>query len=592
MSLHRLSLILIAAGMLFVTACRKNYAEEQYIPTPDPIVPHLEIKITSSVAGFVNDENNKPVAGATVQAGNKQTTTDEYGYFKISDAVIPKLAGFVKVSKTGLFDAFRTFTGTAGKESFVRLKMLAKTTAGTISAATGGSVTTGGATVQLPANGVVVAANGTAYTGQVQVNACPIDMAATSDFQLSTPGDSRAIDTDGHLKLLQSYTAIAVELTGSGGEKLQIATGSKATLTLPIPAALQGSAPQSIALWYFDETNGFWKQEGTAQKTGNNYTGMVSHFSFWDGATGIPLVNFTARVLNNVLQPLANVPVVINIAGQPTNAGYGKFGYTDANGFVTGAIPANMSLVLDVMTTCAISAYAHTFTTGSSNIDLGVLTGNLGQSMVTITGTVTNCSGQPVTDGYVQTYDHGFYNRITVTNGSFSFTGLACSNTTANYVVVDNSTHQQSNPQSITFVPGINNLGALSACGTSSVGFINYTLNAVPYAITEPVATLAGYNLSPNPWTAIVHLNSSPGPDMNFQFDGGTALGTGHKVTDVWSPGFPSGRGYAPVPLTVTITEYGDVGGFISGSFSGLMLDFVSNAVFNVTYDFRIKRFN
>lgn len=592
MSLYRLSLILIAAATLMVSSCRKNYAEEQYIPTTDPIKPDLTVKITGSVAGFVNDENNKPVAGAVVKAGDKQTTTDEYGYFKIAGAQLPKLAAFVKVSKDGLFDAFRTFTAATGKENFVRLKMLAKVSAGTINATAGGSVTVSGATVQLPANGVVVAANGSAYTGQVQVNARPVDMTSTSDFQLSAPGDGRAVDADGHLTLLQSVSAIAVELTGSGGEKLQVAAGNKATLTLPIPSALQASAPQSIALWYFDETNGFWKQEASAQKSGNAYVGTVSHFSFWDGATGIPLVNFTARVLNTSLQPLANVPVVINIAGMPTNAGYGRFGYTDANGDVTGAIPANSNLILDVMTTCANSAYSHAFTTGSSSVDLGVLTGNLGQAMVTITGTATNCSGQPVTDGYVQTYDHGFYNRIAITNGSFSFSGLVCSNTTANYVVVDNTTHQQSSPQSVTLVPGVNNLGALSACGTSSLGFINYTLNGTPYSITEPSATLAGYNLSPNPWTAIIHLNSSPSPDMNFQFDGGTALGSGHKVTDIWSPGFPSGRGYAPVPLTVTITEYGDIGGFISGSFSGLTLDFVSNAIYNVNYNFRIKRFN
>jgi hypothetical protein len=35
-------------------------------------------------------------------------------------------------------------------------------------------------------------------------------------------------------------------------------------------------------LWSFDEAKGLWKEEGQAIKTGSNYVGDVSHFSFWN----------------------------------------------------------------------------------------------------------------------------------------------------------------------------------------------------------------------------------------------------------------------------------------------------------------------
>ncbi|MGC4102980.1 carboxypeptidase-like regulatory domain-containing protein [Ferruginibacter sp.] len=599
MTTKKIFILFTAALLLAVTSCRKNFSEEQYVATQDSIKPDIAVTINATITGFVSDENNAAIAGALVTAGDKSVTTDEYGYFRISNTAVGKTAGFVKMEKAGYFKAFKTFIAAENKESFVRAKMLAKIQAGTINGATGGTVTTTeAAKITLPANGVIVESSGAAYTGTVTVYARALDMTTTSDFQSATPGDGRGIDASGYLKLLNSYSTVAVELSGSNGEKLQLAANSKAALSLPIPAALLSKAPASIALWSFDETNGLWKEESKATKTGNNYEGTVPHFSFWDGAAGIALVNLKVQVLNTALQPLANVAVMVTYANMPWNAGYGKFAYTDANGNVSGAVPANANLTLDVVTPCAIAAYSQNFTTTNSNIDLGTVTGNLGQGMVTITGTATNCSGQPVTDGYVQTYDNGFYNRIYINNGNFNFTGLACINTAVSYVAIDNSTHQQNNPQSITLVTGVNNLGNISACGTSTIGTISYTIttvatgSSITKTFIEPVDTLGAFSFAP--YTTLVKLSGvqNGSPSLTLQFDGGLTLGANHKVTDVWSEGFASGRGYAPVPLTVTITEYGNAGGFISGSFSGMMLDFVSNAIYNVNYSFRIKRYN
>jgi len=582
--------------LFLLNACDKDLVEKGDVEQPDPITPDLTVKITSSVSGFVMDEAGSPVVFASVTAGDKAALTDEYGYFKIANTSLAEVAGQVSVAKTGYFDGYKTFTPQEGKETFVRFKLLTKNESGTVDAAAGGAVTTSdGGKITLPANGVVTAEDGTVYSGEVHVNARMIDSSEDNDFHLDMPGDSRGTDTDGHLKALKTFSTIAVELTGSSGQLLQLAEGKPATLSLPIPVSLTADAPTTIDLWTYDTKTGLWKQEGTATKTGNVYIGSVTHFSFWEGAEGIPLVNFSARITDANAQPLANVPVSITMSGMPKNAGYGRFGYTDANGFITGAVFANSNLVLDILTTCSLPAYSHEFATAATDIDLGTLTGNLGQNTITLSGTVTNCDNQPVASGYVQTYDNGFYNRIAIHNGTFSTTGvLACTNVTMSVVVVDNATNEQNTPKEVTITPGVNDLGTLSACGTSTLGNISYTLdNNSAVFIAEPADTVWAYNLGGTS-TQILTVSGNPNESqkMSFQFDGGSALGSAHKMTDVFSIAFPSGRGYWPAGIAVNITEYGPIGGFIAGNFTTPILNFDDNALHNITVNFRVRRFN
>jgi hypothetical protein len=592
MKSRRKLLLFSFAIFLVLHACNDDLEEGVHIEEPALITPDLTAKITASVAGFIIDESGNPVASANVTAGDKQAVSDEYGYFEISNTPLAKFAGQVKVAKTGYFDGHKTFQP-QDKETFLRLKLLTKAKIGIIDAASGGTVTTDdGGTVTLSANSVVTAEGNVPYTGEVHVYARTINNAEDSNFQSDRPGDARGTNKDGYAKALKSFSTIAVELSGTNGEALQIMEGKLATINLPVPSALAADAPSIIDLWSFDKGTGLWKQEGTATKTGDKYVGSVSHFSFWDGAEGFPLVNFSALIVDGASQPLANVPVRITIAGMPKNGGHGRFGYTDANGHITGAVFANANLVLDILTPCALSAYSHEFSTAAADIDLGTLTGNLGQSVVTLSGTVSDCNNQPVTNGYVQTYDNGFYNRIAVNNGSFSFTGLACTNTSVNFVAVDNTTQEQNEPQTVGLNAGANDLGALTACATSTLGYISYTFDGVTTVnIQEPVDTIAGYSLE-GTVTQVLTLSGDPntGQKMAFQFDGGSEVGTEHKLTEVFSVAFTSGRGYWPVPVTVTITEYGGVGGFISGEFSSNMLDFNDNSLHTLTCNFRVRR--
>ena len=92
---------------------------------------------------------------------------------------------------------------------------------------------------------------------------------------------------------------MAVELQGASGESLNIAEGSTATLTFPIPQEILGNAPAEIPLWSFNENLGLWVEESVASLQGSNYVGEVSHFSFWNCDAPFELVELSFQLVDH-----------------------------------------------------------------------------------------------------------------------------------------------------------------------------------------------------------------------------------------------------------------------------------------------------
>jgi len=102
-SLYRNILFFFTALLFF--SCQKELSIENGIGTQ---LPDLSTKVNSSVSGFVTDENDVAVMGATVQFGASSTTTDKYGYFEAKNVQVVKNAAFVTVSKQGYLKGIKT----------------------------------------------------------------------------------------------------------------------------------------------------------------------------------------------------------------------------------------------------------------------------------------------------------------------------------------------------------------------------------------------------------------------------------------------------------------------------------------------------
>ena len=584
---HPLLLFVFVSLLLF--SCHKEVSN---IDSNGFTLPDFETKVSSSVSGFVTDENNAPVMGTAVSAGNGTATTDKYGYFEIKNVQVVKSAAVVTVNKPGYFKGIKTYIAQEGKSVFFRIKMIPKSIAGTINASTGGNVTlTNGLVIALPANGVVNAATNTTYSGTVSVASHWLNPTA-SDLNQEMPGDQRGIATDGSLKTLTTYGIAAVELTGSSGELLQIAAGKKATLTISLPTATLSTAPSSIPLWYFDEAIGLWKEEGVAIKTGNAYIGEVSHFSYWNCNLPNAIVPLNFTVIDVAGNPIGNEYLEIRPLN-PTSFGH-IAGLTNLTGYVSVFVTPNTQYSLSLKNHCTGNIiYSQTFTVGTTSVSLGNIVVPASNT-ANITGTVTDCNNNPVTNGYVILqigYQYLFGQSLSNT-GSFNFSTVLCSNATnVNIIAVDLSTNQQSLVLPYTLTNGTNAVGNLQACGNTVQEFMNYSVDGINYSITMPNDSIS---MSGTPASICYIVGSAIGGgtnnSANLSFSPqGIGLNSLQPLSNFLATNLPSS--YIQNPLTVTITEFGAVGQFISGNFSGIFTNqLLPNTTYNVACNFRVRR--
>jgi hypothetical protein len=551
------------------------------IVTPDPV--------TSNLQGNVFDENGNAAAGVTVRVGGKTAVTDSKGYFRINGASLDKKSALVTAEKAGYFKAYRSFAATAGTNQVV-FKLIPKQLAGTINAATGGEVSlSNGSKVVFPANGIVTASNSAAYTGTVNVYMSYIDPSA-ADIADRVPGSFMANDKDGNRVSLTSYGMVAVELESGAGVKLQIKQGSSATLTTAIPAAAQPSAPATIALWSIDEITGIWKEEGTATKNGGLYTGTVSHFSYWNCDVPGPSAYVSLTLKNSAGAPL----VYTRVQFSPLQGWGAAYGITDSLGHVCGLVPLNMPLTLKVNDECGGIIYSQNVGPFTAATNLGVITvSNSSNRVVTVSGKLLNCANAAVTNGYA-VITTGAWVRYAATDasGNFSTTFVICGTTLPGYTVigVDNGAQQQGASVSGNLTAPATPVGNVSACGTSSAQYINYTYDGISYTVGANLQdSLVGFTSTQGgmfyTYISASQLGTVNQFSVNVQHASATA-GT-YPASYISVRGKNSAMGNAS---SVTFTNFPPAAGqFYEGSVSGNFTD-SSSVTHTVSATFRVRR--
>jgi hypothetical protein len=464
-----------AIVLTIATSCKRT--EIPVTPEPAPTSPtgspvNDATQVTASVSGIVLDESNVPVANAVVTSGVATTTTNSNGMFIFQNISLSKENGSITAVKAGYFKGIRSFKTTAGKNHTVRLQLMARVLSGTVNAAVGGTITSnGGATIVFPANAFVTSA-GAAYTGTVSVYSRWIDPTA-ANLPFVIPGDLRGVSTTGVENILETYGMVGAELADASGNILKIATGKTATVSFPIPASLSPTAPASILLWHFDEVSARWKENGTATKNGSTYTAQVDKFSFWncDVANG-NFINLDYTLINAATNsPLVSTSTRIK---RVSNGTYG-YGITNNAGFVSGLVPKNEALILEVIASngCGNIFYSQNIGPFASNTSLGIINvTTAANQVITFTGTLVNCSGAPVTNGYLSLFASGGYGGFTATSpsGTISFSIPTCNGASLNYNYqgTDYSTSQQSITTTGNAISGNINLGNVIVCGSSA----------------------------------------------------------------------------------------------------------------------------
>src|SRR5688572_22896041 len=470
----------------FYIACKKT---DRHTVDINIYQSDLVTRVKASISGFVTNEFDAPQPGAKVLFGSLTTTTNAYGYFEIKNAEIVQDAAVLTVKSAGYFNAIKTFVTSFNNSSFTRVKLIPKSKSGTINAASGGTVAlANGMKVTLPADAIVNAITKEAYTGPVDISSFYID-PASKDLNEIMPGNLCGLDNSNEIKLLTTYGMTAVEMTGKSGELLQVGDGKKATLTFPLSSSMLTGAPSSIPLWYFDESSGLWIEQGTATKTGNTFTGEVSHFSFWNvdiKSIGAP---FNCEVYAQGM-PLKNVEVKITEVG---NVFGSRSDFTNDSGYVEGWIPAGKDLLVEVIAGCGV-IYSTTYNSSSYTINTGTsarpFSASFGRiniastNIATISGKVLNCSNGSLANARVF-FTNGTRGFSSVTNqvGEFNIKTPYCAGSSFVIVAENRNTDEQSMPQTFTPVNGFLDAGNILACGASTELYSDLEIDGQKYKL-------------------------------------------------------------------------------------------------------------
>lgn len=122
--------------------------------------------------------------------------------------------------------------------------------------------------------------------------------------------------------------------------------------------------------------------------------------------------------------------------------------------------------------------------------------------------------------------------------------------------------------------------------------YIKYTINGVSYSFMKPVDTFyhaTTYNLM----SLAIFGDNLISPSNNVSLvmaNTGIAVGSNQNLI-VFSPSQITDILRVTIPIFVNITEYGAVGQFIAGGFTGVFTGFPpANIQYNVTCTFRVRR--
>ncbi len=501
-------LSLLTLSCLLIFACNKE--EVNPIPqvnTPDGIVRSM---VTSSVSGFVVNEFDIAVEGAMITYEGYTTTSDENGAFLFQNIEMNENGSYIVADKDGFFPGSTMCSPQPNVKANVRIKLIQKCANGQVTSGQGGTVPfNGDARIILPEN--YIDANGNPYNGTVTVSAHWID-PFHHDLGDVMPGELIGVNEEGEVQALISYGMMAVELVGDDGAELQLAEGETATLKFPVPADALGSAPPTIPLWYFDEVEGIWVEEGSAVLENGYYVGEVSHFSFWNCDYPGDLITINGQVVDENNIPMPNVEVFVTI----DNMGCG-YEYTDDHGYFGGYVPAGFVLHLQVKIPGCGVVYEADY--GPYDVDT-----NLGQiviptyniSTLTVTGTVVDYSGNPMGNALVSiTTQAGNYSLVSEGDGSFTTALNYCDDaginlsvqvhipecnifTNAEYGPLTTDTDLGQIDISISGVSSANISGVVMSCDGNPISdaTVNITTSQGNYATVSGPNGILDYNIS------------------------------------------------------------------------------------------------
>jgi len=340
---------------------------------------------------------------------------------------------------------------------------------------------------------------------------------------------------------------------------------------MPIASSQLSFAPNTIPLWYLDETTGLWKEEGMATKTGSSYVGTVQHFSTWNCDYSGPKATISGIAVDCNGGPLPNVIVTINQYVHVNTDQYGNY---------TTWVPAGWNLTFQVLTQGAIMIPSQVENVAPlSDGQVFNVPALVVPCPATVGGQLTNCTGTPeagivgiIYSGHLLSYTYtpdGIFSLLAPINATITLTAISASGYNAQTLVTSGNATVQ-------------NIGILQNCNnaTTAVGFTITGRGLTNTVINTACANTEAHYIDSSNTTSFYSTCTSNIGAMSFSFDFPGSQPITHDFSTYPNTRFfinVGGLNYHASYLAgdhfiMNVTYYGIVGDSIKGNFSGKLV--------------------
>lgn len=487
-----LGIIVLLSLMLVIAACDDD----------KPTLPTMDFGV---VTGTVYVPGRAVLPGVTVTIGTKTAVTDDNGMFILS-GIAPGASVKVDFEIAGRLHSQKLVQVEKNRTTYITTTLFSPQVSTFTS--TEAFVLNHGVVLDIPANAFNTP-GGTSFTGTVRGEVLYFDPTIPECLD-AFPGEFVGEQTDGTSTMIESYGFLSARFfdEANPGVELSLASGKQVSIAANVPVALLSNAPATIPLWYYDDIEGIWKEEGSATLVGSTYVGNVSHFTYWNFDNPIQIEDqstLTGKVMSGDRgEPIMGAQVVARGIGY---SGYTRV-YSDANGEFEIPVKASAQVTLQAVSganASTITAPINTPTSGGiAEVDDLVIV----DRSFRIIGKLVDSAGNPVV-GY------GQVTQLNIPAGDMGFSSWLSLDAEGNFSAnVTNNSNQT-------------NFNLMFSIMTRSRLFSS----AIPFAVPEPgniwdfgtVTLRPGGNL-----TGVARISDGDWPaeaSINFAQEGGSGEG-------------------------------------------------------------------
>lgn len=536
-------LLIIALLACLLTSCYKDEINDSdiYVNLADPEKVYI-----SKVSGEVNDAFGNPITNVRIVIADKETLTDDNGAFDLRDVQFAKSKQgvYLKATKNGYYDTGARLYPNNGLKIETAITMVEN--GESFSTVSSGDINyrhASGLTLSAQPNSFLK--HGKEYDGEVIIN---VHWVNPNDINTYTHKVQvyDAKSEDGLTKPSLASTAY-ITVTDGVGVPLEVKPEQPVIVHFPTQRLSTSAEPEllgaELTLLSLDETEGLWQEEGIATQTAEGYRAELKHFSWWSVANVNASVELCVTFTTEIAETTGHFYTMKTTDGSIVSSGMVSY-----EGETCLPIPSGKELEITVYSACLVPIGSYTYQGSTEETNSVTYDAEDASKGYTIRGTIDNCLDTPAEDSVQILYSTvSSLDYLGYVQDSFTINLSECFSHDVLYIVANQNDRTIASGQ-IDITPGQHDYTIhLNACNTSAddgtIVINNKVFGAAVGRKNKEETLLLSYQEDISP--LIIGIDG---------FDTGVYEG---RVIE----------GGQQCEGTITITEYGDVGGYIAGEF-------------------------